>query len=353
MAENAARSRIPSNFAFRSRSPSAATREDDGICPHETNDDIPYAEHIEYAEPSGGVSLTQHSEYAETRESISTVATSHHPSVVSEVSRFSFSTDASSLDDDHVPKAQKIEDSEDAPTGQLLGDHSSGSSLGSESSDSDNDSDVSHFRLEESIQRENTATRCSQSLPTPHSRCWTQSEPLTSRTNCDKAPQYPPDYSPPPSYTDAIQESDESEVSSPAPVADGFFEAHEFKPPPGEVWPQTVWQDVQGSAAPLPVLRLPNITIPRIPSTEPSPSKALQDLHEVRKRLVPYHQDLASYHARAIERYAREAAANLWESQDRRTSPTPLVYFRDIWGPQDELDPIPRPTFQERAVSTT
>ena len=380
MVDRAAPSRIPFSFTFGTRPASTELREaGNNSSTQGNNDDVPFAQHIEY----GG-----------TRESISTVATSHHPSIVSEVSRFSFSTDASSLDDDENPKAIDIEEIEDEPIGRLLCDQSDDSLATSERSNDDSDNNVSELCLAESLpfegnrslspdraqrvplssqapvtEYENTTIHLTQSRHPPFSRCRTHSEPLTNSTDRDQAPKNPPGYSPPPSYAAALQESDESETSPQVLVADGYFRAYKSKTP-GGFCPRPGWPVPPRITASLQHLKFPEVprlssppssrwykeravVVTQIPSNQPTPLQVLQNLYHVRKLLIPYHQSLACHHAQRIEKYAKEATANIWDSRDACAFRTPLGYPQSIWGPQDESDPMPRPTFWERAVSTT
>ena len=192
----------------------------------------------------------------------------------------------------------------------------------------------------------------------------TQSDPFTSSVNRNEAPEDPPNDSPPPSYSAALREG-----PSQSPAADGYFRAYKSKTPERSC-PPTAWPDPQQSAALLQHLGRPILTnlsnppsgrhgkqsaagVPQMSSCQHTASQVLQHLYNVRKLLIPYHQSLASYHARCIERYARQAAANLWESQNAGAYQTPSIYPQSIWGPQDDSDPCPRSTFWDKAVSTS
>ena len=382
MAEKSARSRIPFSFTFGARSPSRIAQE--------------AGDYTSAHGPDDGVPSVQHIEYADLRESISTAPTSHHPSIASEVSRFSFSTVASSPEDE-LPKSQHVEDAADETSGSLLYDQSDDCLAISEGGSCRANDDVSEFYLAERVRTESirsgnskAAEPSSSSSHAPATnngvpafyrtqpahqsllRYRTQSEPLSRLITDDTFPNSLPHSLPPPSYASVIEELHSTALpggaSPPASISDGYFRAYKSTAPE-ECRPRLFWASSQRIVAPLKQLKLPKFSklpslplsyrdrksvpvISRPPSSQSTQSQALESLHKVRALLIPYHQSIASYHAQCIERYVEQAEANIWESQDDCAFRTPSVCKQSIWGPQDASDPIPRWTFWDKAVSS-
>ena len=354
MAEKSTRSQILFSSPFGSRAFPTAVHDFSSFAPAYGSDD--------------NVALVQHHEYADLRESISTAPTTHHPSIGSEVSRFSFSTTASSQEDELLD-SKHTGDAKDERIGPSSRGQSDDDSLAVSRSDSCfSNYDISEFYPAKRVRPESRkAENCNEiehalsnsraqavnhgapvffrAQPAHPSlmRCRTQSEPVNGPSTYDTFPDTIPP-SPPPSYASIVQED--------TFVADGYFRPYKSKSPredlPGSSWPKT-----QKFAAPfknLNLLKSSKESRKSVPAV--SGPQTLKDLHHVRALLLPYHQSIACYHAQRIEWYVKKSKANIWKSQNGSSFRNAPTGNWDIWRCQDAADPIPRSTFWDKAVSS-